>query len=315
MKWIAGAVGVVLVLVIILSSGGLRTKAKRFKEEPMVNVTLDRDTGESKRIAIEEYIKGVVAGEMGQLPASEGESRDWPEAAYAAQSILARSFALHFLNDEGVIDISTDVTEAQAYAAENITDAISRAVESTRGEVMMYKDEYVKAWFHSYAGGYTATAKEGLNHEWEPAFVKSVKLPENEFVPDKNKQWSTKIPIQTLMAALKAAGVDVGQITGVSVAERGPSGRAVLVEITGSSGTDQMHAAEFRLAADPEEMKSTLLTSFKVENDQLVASGVGFGHGVGLSQWDAYKMAKEGKSAEQIMTSFFKDVRFERLWD
>src|SRR5690606_25717628 len=113
------------------------------------------ETGEKKDMPIEEYITGVVAGEM---------KPNWPLEAYAAQAILARSFTMEFISRGGTrakhgTDISTDHEEAQAYNANNITPIIRRAVEMTRGEVMTYRDQYIRAWFHSYSGGHTTTAK------------------------------------------------------------------------------------------------------------------------------------------------------------
>ena len=61
-------------------------------------------------------------------------------------------------------------------------------------------------------------------------------------------------------------------------------------------------------------MRSTLLTSFKIEGDQILVAGKGFGHGVGLSQWGANVMAKQGKKPEDIIRYFFKDVEIVKLW-
>ena len=99
---------------------------------------------------IETYVMGVLAGEM---------KNDWPEEALKAQAILARTFVLKFIETkdskyEGA-DISTDVSEAQAYSEADINDRVRAAVEETRGQVMSYEGELVQAWFHAHAGGKT----------------------------------------------------------------------------------------------------------------------------------------------------------------
>jgi stage II sporulation protein D len=66
---------------------------------------------------------------------------------------------------------------------------------------------------------------------------------------------------------------------------------------------------------DAMTMKSTWLTRFEVQGKNLVMMGKGFGHGVGLSQWDAYMLAKEGKTPEEIVKYFFKDIEIKKLWD
>lgn len=312
---IALIAGLALVALLFAFNNRVGTSPRRFEREPTVRLT-DKDSGEERELPMEDYIKGVVAGEMGQLPAAGGEEADWPQAAYAAQAILARSFALTFLNDEGVVEISTDVEEAQAYAPENITPAIEKAVESTRGEVMLHRGDFVKAWFHSYSGGHTATAKEGLNYqEDEPGFVAARPMPENEFVPDETKAWSASIPLAEVSRSLADRGLASGAVTQVEIVEKGPSGRATQLAVTGAGGTQRVHASEFRLAVGAERMRSTLLDSIDVEGGNLVMRGKGFGHGVGLSQWDAFKMAKDGESPEAIMNAFFQDISVEKAWD
>lgn len=61
-------------------------------------------------------------------------------------------------------------------------------------------------------------------------------------------------------------------------------------------------------------MRSTLLTSFKLEGDRVLMAGKGFGHGVGLSQWGTNVMAKQGKKIEDIIRYYFKDIDIVKLW-
>jgi stage II sporulation protein D len=278
---------------------------------------VNAQTGEKKTMGVEEYVKGVVGGEMGQLPAESGGSTAWPENAYAAQAILARSFIMEYMDSNPGKDTSTNVEETQAYKPENITPEIEAAVKKTRGEVMMQGAKYTKAWFHSYSGGITATAAEGLNYQGKENYTKSVKLPENEFVPAERKNWTVTIPLTEVTQALVAKGVDVGAISDLKVTKRGPSGRITEITITGANGTKTIHGADFRLAVGAEKMLSTLVdeSGFAVNGSNLTAAGRGFGHGVGMSQWDAYKMAKENKSPEDIVMTFFKNVKIQKRWD
>lgn len=80
----------------------------------------------------ETYLTGVVAGEM---------KNDWPTEALRAQAILARTFVMRFVSEkesryEGA-DISTDISEAQAYDASAVNEAVRQAVESTEGMVLV----------------------------------------------------------------------------------------------------------------------------------------------------------------------------------
>ncbi|HEX6971902.1 MAG TPA: SpoIID/LytB domain-containing protein [Limnochordia bacterium] len=290
-------------------------QAGLFRSEPRVTV-VDPQSGRRRTLPIEEYVKGVVAGEMGRLPAANGEEEPWPDAAYQAQAILARTFAMERLSRTEDGTLSTDVEEAQAYRPEGIIPAIERAVEATRGRVLMHDGDYVRAWFHSYSGGITATAREGLGFDQpEPKYIQSVELGDNPYVPTKFKAWELRVPLAEVAAALREkAGVDVGRLAQIEVSEKGPSGRITELTLIGSSGRQTISGPAFRLALGADRMRSTLVDEIGVADGTLFMRGRGFGHGVGMSQWDAYRMAKEGWSAERILHRFFKDVEITRAW-
>jgi len=304
-------VAIASVVLLISWSGDDSNIVRELEEEPTLTVYVN-ETGEIKKMKLEEYLAGVVAGEM--FP-------DWPVEAYAAQAIFARSFTMDFVSQGGVkdkygADVSTSIEETQAYNPQAITPEIRKAVEMTRGQVMTYDNRYVRGWFHAYSGGITARAKEGLDYqEEEPPFTKSVRLPENEYVPEDVKAWQVEYTAAELKNLLAAKGVNVGDITGVEITERGPTERITKILVRGTQGEQEITGPEFRLAVDSTKMKSTLVKDFAFENGTLRIGGTGYGHGVGLSQWDAFMLAKEGKSPEEIVQTFFEGVTIRRIYD
>ena len=62
-------------------------------------------------------------------------------------------------------------------------------------------------------------------------------------------------------------------------------------------------------------MRSCLLESLRVEDNQVKMKGRGYGHGVGMSQWGAYAMAKAGRTAEDIVTHYFRGVTLDKAWE
>ncbi|HHY09344.1 MAG TPA: SpoIID/LytB domain-containing protein [Firmicutes bacterium] len=308
--------GLILVLtatvaVLINWSGDDGSIARELSEEPEVTVYVN-ETGERQTMKLEEYTAAVVAGEM--FPA-------WPVEAYAAQAIFARSFTMDFIAAGGMkdkygADVSTSVEETQAFNPDAVTEEIKRGVAMTRGQVMTYDNRFVRAWFHAYSGGITARAKEGLDYkEKEPPFTKSVKLPENEFVPADVKNWTVSYNGAELKSLLAAKGISVGDLEAVEIKERGSTERITKVAITGTEGSREISGPDFRLAVDSTKMKSTLVDEFDFKDGTLKISGTGYGHGVGLSQWDAYKMAKEGTPPEKIVAAFFRGVKIRKIYD
>ncbi len=264
---------------------------------------------------LESYVEGVLAGEM---------KNDWPLEALKAQAILARTFVLKFVQEKESqypgADISTDIEEAQAYDASAVNERIQQAVEETRGLVLSCEGELPYAWFHAHSGGMTEYARAGLGWEKdEPAYTQPSRGTEPEQLSDakENQQlqaaaeWKVDFTFAEWTAACQKQGVQVEPHAGsqLQISQRGESGRAVTLEIDGQS----VNAADLRLALGSTKMRSTLLTSLKIENGKVHMAGKGYGHGVGMSQWGAYGMAQEGKSAEQIIKHYFQKVEIAQI--
>ncbi len=285
------------------------------KGEPQLRVYVV-DEQAVQTMEIENYIAGVLAGEM---------KNTWPMEALKAQAILARTFVLKFVQEKESkypdADISTDIEEAQAYSAADVDDRILQAVNETRGLVLSCEGELPYAWFHAHSGGATDLATVGLGwNEAEPAYTQCTSGQEPETAADEAdsqslheaQRWSASFPLETLETALAKLGVDIplSDGTAISVGERGDSGRAATILIDGKS----VDAADLRIALGSTEMRSTLLSSLSVRNSTVYMSGKGYGHGVGMSQWGAYGMAQQGKTAEEIVMHFFRNVTLEKLW-
>jgi stage II sporulation protein D len=314
----------VLLLIVVITAGCFRSLRKapepqttpqksgpaamaRSGREPTLTL-FDNKTGQKKEMKMEDYITGVVAAEM---------EPSWPVEALAAQAILARTFTLEALESKGGTrdlhgtDVSTKVEEFQAYDSSRINDNVKKAVQTTRGKVLTDKGKFVKAWFSAYAGPQTAMAKEGLNFQGaEPPYIKSVKSPGVKDAPPEDKAWSATFSRSELEAAVSELGLQPGNGSTVSVAKRGPSGRAVRINVFGTDCA----GADLRVALGSTRLKSILIDDIKVQGDQVTFTGRGFGHGVGMCQWGAYTLAKEGKKPEDIVRYFFKGVKVEKLY-
>jgi stage II sporulation protein D len=264
------------------------------------------DAGTLRNMDIERYVQGVLAGEM---------RSDWPMEALKAQAILARTFVLKFVSEkqskyEGA-DISTDITEAQAYSEEKINERIVKAVEQTRGEVLSYNGAFPYAWFHAHAGGRTELATKALDYkQQEPGYIQSVESPDSDRAPDTVKNWTASFTAEEVGAAAAKAGVKTGPVKTIEIGEKGESGRAATFIINGNN----VPGPGLRIALDATKLKSTLVSDVTVDGDRVTFKGSGYGHGVGMSQWGAYGLAEQGTAAEDIVTHYFRNVSIVRLW-
>lgn len=278
------------------------------RKEPHISVYItERDVVET--MPIEEYIAGVVAGEM---------DPSWPLEALAAQAIIARTFTLQKIVEEGGVPhrnahASTDSEEFQAYSTEDITPRVREAVKRTRGEVACYEKQFIRAWFSAYAGPKTARADEGLNFEGgNPPYIHIVDSPGKEIIPPEEADWSAAFPLERVREVVQElTGEDPGVVEQVEIKENGPSGRVNTFAIN----KQNINGPEMRLGLGSTEMRSTFVREINMADGMLKMSGTGFGHGVGMCQWGARALAEEGRSPEDIINYFYRDIKIVTLWD
>ena len=276
-------------------------------QEPRLKVYIVEEQ-RVEEMDFEDYVAAVVGGEI---------KNDWPMEALKAQAIIARTFVLYFIETKGRskyenAHVSTDIEEAQAWNQEAVNERIEQAIRDTRGQVMVHGGKFARTWFHSNAAGKTATAKEGLAYKGNPPYIQAVESPDDpELIPKDEFNWSASFSKAAVLKALEQVGSPLRDFSRIRIGERGPSGRAIQVLFDDTP----VSAPPLRLALGSKKLRSTLLTTVTIEGDQVVFQGRGYGHGVGMSQWGAYKMAQQGRSAEEIIRHYFQGTAIVDMWE
>ncbi|MGI6658600.1 MAG: SpoIID/LytB domain-containing protein [Dethiobacteraceae bacterium] len=267
------------------------------------------DKGTVETVKIEDYIQGVVAAEM---------DPSWPQEALAAQAIIARSFTLQKIAENGGVPnrnahASTDIKEFQAYDVSRINDNVRKAVEATRGQVAVYGDEFIRGWFHAYAGPRTAMAREGLEFKGaNPPYIQIVDSPAEDVIPEEEKRWQESFPLSQIRSATREiTGKDPGEVKKMEIAEKGPSGRVIRFRVNDV----EVSGPQLRLALDSTVMRSTFVEEIKISGNKVTMKGSGYGHGVGMCQWGARALAEKGRSAEEIVNYYYRNIKIVKLWD
>lgn len=274
--------------------------------EPDIMVFM-HETNEKKKMKMEEYIAGVVAGEM---------KSEWPVEALAAQAILARTFTIQAIEEKGGVpergtQASTDIKEFQAYNAKVVNENVKKAIDMTRGLVVTYQGKPIQAWFRASAGGITASAKEGLALKMMNLLIFTQYNPD-ELAPADVQNWTATFTEKEVIDVLTKLGKTVATIDTIEIGTQGPSGRTTTLLINNSI---EISGPEFRVGIGSTKLKSMLIDKVDVSGDGITFTGKGYGHGVGMSQWGANKMATIGKKPEDIIGHYFKDVTIEKRWN
>lgn len=253
------------------------------------------------QLPIEQYLYGVVPAEM---------SASWPSESLKSQAIAARSYAIANLGKHRSRGYDLcDTDECQVYVGAGAESAASnQAVDGTRGEVLMFGNKVIPAYFHASSGGYTENSED----------VWLQRLPYIRAVADFDQKsphyaWFKTVSADAIAAGLARQGVDVGALISVNPLSRSYSGRVKEVQVTGTTGTRVVRGETFRIAAG---LGSTLFNVVPVGEGQptdFSFAGRGWGHGLGLSQWGARGLAESGYTYLQILGHYYPGATLGRL--
>lgn len=275
-----------------------------------MQVTVLRHTdGSVESVDLEEYLLGVLAGEM---PAS------FHIEALKAQAVAARTYILNKKDNPGPdhpeADICTDSTHCKAWLSDReITERfgegwlseygpkVRSAVEATFGQVMLYDQRPITAVFHSTSSGRTENAEDVWGGS--APYLRSVESPGDQYSPKFYSEVSvTREEFAKKLSDYKghAVGCEIG------AAEYTQGGAVRYIEI----GAERFRGTEIRSIFS---LPSSNFTIEEVE-DGFVFHVKGSGHGVGLSQYGADYFGKSGKTYEEILKIYYQGVEIVKYY-
>ena len=253
-------------------------------------------------LGVEKYLNSVVGSEM---------PHKWHIEALKAQAIASRTYALKKTNN-GLYDIDSTQTNQVYNGLESSTFKTRRAVRETRSLVITYKNKLINALFHSSSGGMT----ENSEAVWSDPYPYLVTVKDFDQKNPKIR-WNKEVS----KSELKEIFPIIGGIQQIEVLNITETGRIKNLKITGTFGDKVITGKEFRskLGLKSTLFRPTISEDFYDKKDlnnqsniqfhpYLTISGMGAGHGVGMSQWGARYMADKGYKANQILKYFYKGV-------
>lgn len=272
-----------------------------FKENMKVRVRHE-DTGIIEVVPFEEYVTGVLAGEM---PTS------FHLEALKAQAVAARSYVMKKMEynkdrDYDVVDtIMNQVYLSDDYLRsvwkESYSDKINKiktAVIETKGEYISYNGDVAEAFFFSTSVG--ATENSGEIFSKQLPYLVSVSSTWDEISPlySTNKTISLK-EFYNLLGLSYSDTLDIEKIDTTS------TGRVNKIKINGNTFTGgQM--------IDKLNLRSSFFEITK-DGENVVINTKGYGHGVGMSQYGAEGMARAGYTYDQILKYYYTGVEIKKI--
>ena len=245
-------------------------------------------------LPMEEYVAGTVRGEA---------SERWPVEALRALAVVARTYAVFQQSRAaGKAFHVVASNQDQNFAGWAVEGSPAREVaRTTAGQVLTWQGRVFPTFYHSDSGGFTEAAQSVFSGDGVPP-LEGVR---DEFsMESPNYTWTVTLPLTVIGERLRRGGLEVGQVTRLTVLERSPSFRVARLSVEHSRGTATLRGADFRRLIGYDALKSTLFVP--VAQDGVVRfEGRGWGHGVGLSQFGAKGMADRGYAYPQILEHYY----------
>lgn len=268
--------------------------------------------GALRTYTLHDYLCGLLCAE---LPA------DFPEEAWKAQAVAARSYALYKMEQEPPAghlgaDLCADHTCCAAFrapdgvlaawgaAARPLLDKAAAAADATDGILALYDGAVICAVWHSASAPYTAAAHQVWGGE--VPYLQEAESPGGERSP--RYRTETRIPAaecrQILLEALPGVGLGTDPAGWFSDPVRSRGGYLISLTVGGLP----VRGAALRSWLG---LPSAALT-WKMEGEDLIFSATGTGHGAGMSQYGAAAMAEQGCGYGEILTHYYKGIKLLR---
>lgn len=249
------------------------------------------------------FVAGVLAT---QMPVS------YEKEALKAQAVIARTQIYKMMKEKGIQDLEAEdlpqymsisemekvwgYTKMQEYYSK-----FKEAVKETEGIIMKYQGEYIEPSFHAVSNGKSRNGNEVYHSENYPYlenaenpydilsedYLKVTMISKEELAEKLNQELGSSLEAESIFSQIKVNSKDAaGYVTHIQIGEYTMAGE------------------EFRKVLD---LNSSCFTIEESEGKIRITTK-GLGHGIGLSQFNANEMAKNGDDYQKILTYYFKNI-------
>ena len=292
------------------NDGFIKLNGKRIRGEIQISVSAG-SIDIINVLNLEDYIKGVLPKEM---PIGKGNENF---EALKALAICVRTYAVQKIKDGKIyFDIYAD-TRDQVYGGADAEHSISNnAVEETKNLILKYNEETTTIYYHSTCGGYTESSQNVFTRTDIP-YLRSVKDGSDpNCIISPRFEWEENYSRESIINRLKdyhLLDINNYKLDDLTVISRFSSGRVHELEIEVADDNDEkkiivLLGNEIRNVLRTANKKSILWSTMfdvSMNSDEVTISGRGFGHGVGLCQWGAISLSRNGTSYTEILELYY----------
>jgi stage II sporulation protein D len=267
-------------------------------------------------ISMQKYLEGLLQVEM---------ISSWPLAALQAQAVAARTYALSAIRETKrqrasnfPFDIGSTVEDQVFKGWRGDVPRIKKAVQTTRGKALFMAGRLNPTFYHSTCGGYTERPKD----VWGESIRGYERRPCPYCLGSPVFEWSINVRSKKLEKLVKDSSRRLASNSGISqffVSHRSEGGRVKEVGLRLNKHIETLQSEDFRKKVGRSFLKSSWFQVKGVQSrgERLLSvhlNGRGFGHGVGMCQWGARRLARMGKDFKEILKHYYPKGSLVRLY-
>ncbi len=253
-------------------------------------------------IDIEDYIVSVVKSES---------ITSWPIEMHKVLAIASRTYVIAKILEAQKLNRLYHIKNTnvhQTYTGYHENQEIKKAVSETSDLFLAHNDKPILAMYDICCGGVVPAKKSGVNFDAAPYLART--YPCTYCKKAKVYNWSARYSVDRLESLLRREIPHLKGIKEVRITKKDRAGAVQKVVVKANSGHHYLQGK--KLYSLLKDIKSFCF-SVQTNGGKIVFSGRGYGHHMGLCQWGARQMVREGWHYRRILKYYYPDTQLMKL--
>ena len=236
----------------------------------------------------------------------------WPQEMNKVLAIAIRSYGVAMMREAADCKRAYHVKNSvahQVYAGIHGNKLLHDAVTQTNGIIMTYHNKPIIAMYDACCGGVVTARMKGINFTQAPYL--SRKAPCTHCKTCKIFSWTAEYDKDELTALLKCHIPNLSKIKSIQVSKKDAAGLVRQVSIKSARGVTTLSGK--KIYGLPKKKIKSFYYSIQNTPTKIIFKGRGYGHHVGLCQWGACQMVRDGLDYKKILRFYYPGIGFMKI--